>query len=317
MVFLRVHRHAAGAHDFQRLERVAAHDHVLRRPVRARDRVLVLVALVLGGVHGARLEAHADLRHRGGLRHPEVDHVDAGVAADHEEVAPRGRHARDVHGVAGLDDRDDLLRVAVDEGDLARVAQRGGEDVVDVVAVLLGLRALLHGHLHAPGRLHLRQAELGRLGRRLLHVARHHVDLVVVQLARSAPVGHARGRAVLDEDLEVVGSLVDGDVGREGLAGGALPQHAVAACAALEKDLAGVVELRLRHGRRLGVDVLVHRDILHRRGTCLVADLDGIDLLGFLRRDLGVLSLRERAGGDCHAGDCEGDTVGRAHGDVS
>ena len=49
MVFLRVDGHAPGRDHLDRLERVAVHDDVLRRPVGTGDRVLVLVALVLGG----------------------------------------------------------------------------------------------------------------------------------------------------------------------------------------------------------------------------------------------------------------------------
>ena len=58
---LRVDGHAAGRHDLERLERRAVHDRVLRRPVGAGDRVLVLVALVLRGLDRARLEADLDL----------------------------------------------------------------------------------------------------------------------------------------------------------------------------------------------------------------------------------------------------------------
>jgi hypothetical protein len=42
------------ADDLQRLQRVALHDHVLRRPVGAGDRQLVLVALVLADVSTER-----------------------------------------------------------------------------------------------------------------------------------------------------------------------------------------------------------------------------------------------------------------------
>ena len=43
---------------------------------------------------------------------------------DRVHVAARVRQARDVHGVAGLDDVDDLLGVAVDQRHFAGVAQR-------------------------------------------------------------------------------------------------------------------------------------------------------------------------------------------------
>ena len=284
VVFLRVDRHAAGADDLQRLERVALHDHVLRRPVGAGDRVLVLVALVLRRVDAARLEADADLGDVVRLLHPQVDHVDLGVAPDHEQVASGGRHARDVHRVAGLDDVDDLLGVAVDQRHLAGVAQRRREDVLDVVAVHLLRRALARRDDDLPRRLHLLHAEFRRRGRRLLDVARHQVHVGVGEIARRAPVRHAGRRAVLDEDLQVLGALVDRDVGRERLAGRALAQHAVAAGAALEVDLPRLVELGLRHRRRLRIDVLVHVDARERRAARLVRR--------FARRDFLVLRLR-------------------------
>ena len=52
------------------------------------------------------------------------------------------------------------------------------------------------------------------------------------------PVG-----AELDEDLEVFQALLQGEVGGQRLAGGALAQHAVAARAALEEDALGLLEL--------------------------------------------------------------------------
>ena len=122
MVLLGVHCHTAGRHDLQRLQRVALHDDVLRRPVGACDRELVLEALVLGGIDRARLETDADLGDVVGLLHPQVDHVHLGVATDHVQVAPRSRQPRNVHRIAGLDDVDDLLGVAVDQRDLAGVA---------------------------------------------------------------------------------------------------------------------------------------------------------------------------------------------------
>ena len=64
VVVLRIDDHAARRGDLQRLERVAVHDHELRRPVGAGDRVLVLEALELGCFDRARLEADLDLGDR-------------------------------------------------------------------------------------------------------------------------------------------------------------------------------------------------------------------------------------------------------------
>ena len=105
MIFLRVVGHAAGRDDLERLERRAVHDHVLRRPVGAGDRVLVLVALELRGLDRARLGADLDFGDRLRRIHPQIDQVDLGVAADREQIASRCRHARDMHRVAGLEDR--------------------------------------------------------------------------------------------------------------------------------------------------------------------------------------------------------------------
>jgi hypothetical protein len=96
-----------------------------------------------------------------------------------------------VHRVTGLDDRDDLLGVAVDESHFTAVAQRHDEDVVDVVLVLLGFRAVRHRDDDLPGRLHFLHAELRRLRGRLLHEPRHQVDLRRRELARLTPARHA------------------------------------------------------------------------------------------------------------------------------
>ena len=206
VVFLVAHRHAAGADDLQRLQRVALHDHELRRPVGAGDGELVLVALGARGLDRAGFEPDLDLGHVVRLRHPQVDQVQAPVAADGVDVALRSRGARDVHRVAGLDDVDDLLRVAVDQRHFPGIAQRGGEDVVGVVRVLLLLRPLVRRDQHLPALLHVGEAPLGRLRRRLLHVARHQIDLGGRELARRAPVRHAGRGAVIDEHLQVLGA---------------------------------------------------------------------------------------------------------------
>ena len=207
MVLLRVDGHAARGDHLERLERRAIHDHVLRRPVGACDRVLVLVALELRGLDRARLDADLDLGDLVRHRHEQVDQVGPAVAADRVDVAPGVRQARDVHGVARADDIDDLLGVAVDQRHLARVTQRDREDVVDVVVVLLPGRPLVDRHDDVPRCLHLLHAELRRLRRLVLHVARHQIHLLGAELAGLAPARHAGRRALVDEGLEIIGAL--------------------------------------------------------------------------------------------------------------
>jgi hypothetical protein len=145
MVFLGADHHAAGRFDAQRLQGVAFHDDELRRPVGAGDRILVFVTLELGGFHRARFEADLDFGDVGGS-HPQVDQVDARIAADHVEVAAGLRHARDMHRIAGLEDLDDLLALAVDQRDLAGIAQGDGEQVAEIEIVHLLRRALARRH---------------------------------------------------------------------------------------------------------------------------------------------------------------------------
>ena len=57
------------------------------------------------------------------------------------------------------------------------------------------------------------------------------------ELGRASPVRHPGGRAEVDDNFEIIGALLGGDVRRERFAGGAFAQHAVAAGAALEVDL--------------------------------------------------------------------------------
>ncbi len=150
MVILRVHGHAAGGHDFSGLERVAVHDDELRRPVGAGNRVLVLPSLGLGALDRTRL--HPDLDFRDGIRllHPQVDQIDLGIAANDEEIASGRRHAGDVHRITGVQDADNLLAVTVDEGNLAGIAQRHREQVVEVQLVHLFARPLVDRHHDFP-----------------------------------------------------------------------------------------------------------------------------------------------------------------------
>ena len=245
VVFLRVVDHAARRDDLERLQRVAVHDRVLRRPVAAGDGVFVLIALELGGLDRPRLGADLDLGDRGRLGHPQVDHVHRAVAADHEQIAPGGRNAADVHRIAGVEDLHDLIGRAVDQRDLPRVAQRDREQVVAREVVLRAGRPVLGLDVQLPAGAHLRHAELGRRRRLDQQIARHQIDVLGGERARRAPVGHPGGRAVGDEVAQILIAVRAGDVGGQRLAGRALAQHAVAACAALEIDRGGLVELGL------------------------------------------------------------------------
>ena len=192
-VILAVHGHAAGGDDFQRLEGVAFHDHVLRRPVRTGDGVLVLIALVLGGFHRAGFQTNLDFRDRLRFFHPQVDQVDAGVPTDHVQVAAGGGQAGDVHRVAGRNNADDLLGIAVDQRNLTRIAQGHGDYILNVIVIHLLGGALLRRNHQLPGRFHFLEAKLWRRGRLLLNVTRHQIDFFVSQLPGGSPIGHPSG----------------------------------------------------------------------------------------------------------------------------
>ena len=311
MILLRVDGETAGRDDLQWLERVAVHDHVLRRPVGAGYGVAVLPALVFGRLHRACLEADLDLGHGVRLLEPEIDEVDLGVTADGVDVAPRGGEARDVHGIARVDDVDDLLAVAVDQRDLAAVAKGHREEILDVVAVHLLLRSLVDGHQDLPCGLHLRHAVLGRLRRLVLQIARHEIHFLGVELARAAPVRHACRGAEVDEHLEVFRAARLRDVGRERLAGGALAQHAVTARAALEVDALGLLELRRAERRCAGGNHLIARQDLRRRALVLELGIRAARMLLGLLRAGGGREQSGRAGGDGGAGDGAGGLAGR------
>jgi hypothetical protein len=181
--------------------------------------------------------------------HPEVDEVDLGVAADGEEVAARGRHARDVNRIAGLEHGDDLFRTAVDERDLAAVTQGHREEIIKVQIVFLAGRPVRDRHQDLPALRDLGQAVFGRLRRLVQQITRHEIDVVRTNVARRAPVGHAARRAVVDEGVQIVVAEFLGDVGGERLAGGTLAQHAVAAGASFKIDLLGAGEFLSRHCR--------------------------------------------------------------------
>src|SRR5690606_5640149 len=111
----------------------------------------------------------------GGFLEPHVDDGGQAVAAHGIDIAAGGGQARDVHRVAGVEDLPDLVVVAVDQGQLAGVAQRDGEDVLQVDLVHLLLRTLGNRNEQLPAFFHVLQGELGRHVGRLLDVARHQV----------------------------------------------------------------------------------------------------------------------------------------------
>ena len=263
VVFLGVHRVAAGRDDAQRLKRLAFHDHVLRRPIGPGDRVAVLPALHLRRLHRARLDADLDLGDHVRQLHPQIDQADLGVAPDDVDIAARCRDARDMHRIAGLDDLVDLIVAAIDQRHLAGVAQGDREQVLDVDVVLLAGRTFVDRHQDLPARLHFRHAPFRRLGRLMEQVTRHEVDLVLGHVAGGAPVRHAGRRTVGDERLQIVHAQVAGDVGGQRLAGGAAAQHAVTAGASLEIDARGLAVLGLGHFRDAGHGAGVDR--LHLR----------------------------------------------------
>ena len=252
VVFLRVIDHATGAFDLERLKRVAVHDHILRRPIGPCDGVFVFPPLEFRGFDRTRLGADLDFGNGCRRVHPQVYHRDLGVTTNDIQIAARCRDAADMHRIARLDDRLDLIGFAVDQGNLAGIAQRHREQVVDVDVVHLFRRPFLGRHDDLPGLFHLGHAEFWRRGRVEQQIAGHHVDLLFGQLARGAPVRHARGRAISDKVAQIFIPVVAGNVGGQGFARRTLAQHAVAACAALEIDLVGLVVFFGRHHRIIG-----------------------------------------------------------------
>src|SRR5690606_16009307 len=193
VILLLVHGHAPCGDDLQRLQGLAVHDHELRRPVVAGNHIPVLEALELGGFHRARLDTHLDFRDLDRLLAPQVDHVDLGIATDDQQVAAGGGHPRDVHRIAGIYGLDDLLAVAIDQGDLAIVTQGHREQVGQVQVVHLPGRPVLRLDQHVPGFAHGGHAPLRRSRRLMLDVVGHQGDLLGAQLPRRAPVRHAGG----------------------------------------------------------------------------------------------------------------------------
>ena len=149
--------------------------------------------------------------------------------------------------VAGRDHRNDLLGFARDQSDFAGVAQSHREQVLDVDVIHLLGRSIFYRDDDLPGVAHLGHAELRRRRRLVQQITSHEIDVFLGEIARGTPVRHAARRAVGDEIAKILVAVLTRDVGGQGLAGGALAQHAVATGAALEVDLVGAVELFLRH----------------------------------------------------------------------
>ena len=270
MVFV-VDGHAAGRNHFLRFQRIAIHDHVLRRPVGAGNGDLVFPALELGGFNRTCFQAHLDFGDVVRFFHPQVDQVDACIATDHVQVTAGSRDTRNVHGVAGFDDVDDFLAIAIDQRNFAAVTQGDGEDVVDVVVVHFLGRTLGYRNDFLAGLLDIGQRVFRRGRRFLLNVTSHQIHLLVGQLARSPPVRHTGRRTVFDEHFQVIGTVGQGFVGGQRFAGCTLAQHTVAASAAFEIDLFAFFELHLGHRRGFRVDVLVHFFTGQWRSACLVS----------------------------------------------
>ena len=115
VVFLRIHRHATGRNDLQRLQGRTIHNHILRRPVRAGHGIFVFIALVLRGFHRAGFQTDTDLSHGIRLGHPQVDQVNLTVTANHVQVTARCRNTRDMHRIASRQNCNDFLGIAVDQ----------------------------------------------------------------------------------------------------------------------------------------------------------------------------------------------------------
>ena len=164
------------------------------------------------------------------------------------------RASRDVDRVAGIDDVDDLLGVAIDQCDLAGIAQRYREQVLDIVLVHFLIYAFVGWGHQLPATTHLGHTPLRRGRRLMLQVTRHHVDLSLAHLARRSPVRHTGWRAISNEGFQVNAAACAGNVCGQRLAGRTLAQYAVAAGAALEVNLLGGFEFIDCHRWALGID---------------------------------------------------------------
>ncbi len=139
------------------------------------------------------------------------------------------------------------------QGHLTGVAQGHRHQVVDVDIVHLLGRPVLGRDDDLPAFAHFRHAPFRRRRRFEQQVTGHQVHVFLGKLARRAPVRHPGRRTVGDEALQVVVAVLARDVGRQRLAGGALAQNAVAAGAALEVELRGLLEFLGGHDRVIGL----------------------------------------------------------------
>ncbi|MNZ83325.1 hypothetical protein D3C78_1020480 [compost metagenome] len=169
-----------------------------------------------------------------------------------------------MHRVASIENLPDLVRVAVDEGQLAGIAQGDGEDVLEIDVVHLLLRPFGHWNDELPAVLHVLEGELWRNIRRILDVARHQVDFFLGEDV--VVVDHATFGSVGDDLLQTFGPQAERaafefvavflglfPVRLQVLAGGALAQHAVTAGASLEVDFLG--DFLFRGGHRRGARI--------------------------------------------------------------
>src|SRR5690606_24890025 len=88
--------------------------------------------LHLRGLDASSIEARARLRDDLGDLRPEVYEARLAVAPHCLEVAPVAAGAQDVDRVAGVEEGDEVLGVAVDDRDLTGVAQYHAEVVLPV-----------------------------------------------------------------------------------------------------------------------------------------------------------------------------------------
>src|SRR5699024_7616028 len=99
------------------------------------------------------------------LFRPQVDHVDFGVAANYEQVAARGRHARNMHRITCFDGFHDFFRVAINQCNFTVVAQCYREQVTQVQIVHLLGWAIFRLHEHFPSILGFWRSEERRVGK--------------------------------------------------------------------------------------------------------------------------------------------------------